>query len=121
MPATAQPAAPSKQDEIDRYREFVAAQPPGSYLAMILDGSEIQIERMIRNDFAYQYSFAELRKAHAEAYDDLQRTKEQVKGCLKARDDAQRAAIRAENAEANADRRTKELVRQAREILAIYE
>jgi len=41
-----------KQEEIDLYANFVMGLPRGSYLHDILTGSEVEIERQIRSDFA---------------------------------------------------------------------
>lgn len=42
----------TKQEEIDLYKNFVMGLPRGSYLHDILEGSEIEIERQIRSDYA---------------------------------------------------------------------
>lgn len=43
----------TKQNEIDAFRAYVAAQPRGSYLASILKGADVYVENQIRNDFAF--------------------------------------------------------------------
>jgi hypothetical protein len=43
----------TKQNEIDAFRAYVAAQPRGSYLAAILKGADAYVEGQIRNDFAF--------------------------------------------------------------------
>ena len=54
---------PTKDEEIAHYRAFVNDLPPVSYLRSILIDSVPEIEKMIRDDHDWLYSFSQL--AHA--------------------------------------------------------
>lgn len=62
---------PSKEQEIQQYRDFVAGLHPNSYLRSILRDTVEEIETMIRDDFAFGYSLAAANARTVDANNEL--------------------------------------------------
>lgn len=57
---------PTKEQEIEAYREFVRSRPRNSYLADILHGTDDEIALMIRSDISHVMSFSQAWAARQE-------------------------------------------------------
>lgn len=57
---------PTKEQEIDAYREFVRSRPRNSYLADILHGTDGEIAMMIRSDICHVMNFSQAWAARQE-------------------------------------------------------
>jgi septal ring factor EnvC (AmiA/AmiB activator) len=72
------PETASKADELAHWQTFLGQLPPCSYLALYLNGSTPILEDAMRNDMSTELIPA-LRRARAEAQEDVREVKEQLR------------------------------------------
>jgi hypothetical protein len=83
------PDTASKAEEIAHWQTFLGQLPPCSYLALYLNGSTPMIEDAMRNDLSTDLIPA-LRRARAEAQEDVREVREQLRQLHEQRDSLQR-------------------------------
>ena len=105
---------PSKQEEIDFWRAFVAALPD-SYLRSMFLGTEGQVESMIKNDFAYD-PIPEMRAVSHELREDVKRLTDEKNELVKLLTDLKAQQLQAERAANRAKDELEDIKKAARRL-----